>query len=706
MSINFTWQDIFGTLYATILFPIVLVIPGFVIGWILDIFSFKKRTLVAQYIIAACLSNAIVPIILYLAFRFFSNKFAISLIIIFFIFWLAIQFNLISTQQLQVQISQTAIYALMIAGIWILFCTLLLVDIQIGNKLYFNAGAHDFTTRASLIEAITRTGVPPVNPSYYPGHYEKITELYYFWYIPASAADILGGNIVDARLALFAGITWSGLTLMATIAVYLRLRNARNKTKPWQAASIGIQLLLISGLDFIPVISIMIATKTSSGSLPFDGRIEGWNMPITSWLNALTWVPNHVAGVAACITAVLTIIAIQQEHQKKRFQHVLIAGLAIASALGLSTWVAVIFGVFLLIWVGSLMTKRINYQAVFSIIAAGTLGLIFASQFLLGILQSGGKSEATGNFPIGIYIRPFTFITEILPSGIQDIAGILLLPINYFFELGFFFIVAIIWINKFRKSGHQHQDVFFHAEFYLLISVVILMSFVKSTIISLNDFGMRGWLLGQFILIIWSVDLITALTKEKSLLNFILGKDTSMPKQVKDLITILAIVGMMTTGLEAISTRFWTILIDAGIAGVPNELTPDVNLGERTFYARLTYDFIRDNTPTDYIIQNNPNDWLDRPSGLYGNRQMVISDRTAYGIPIEDFEKMATAIGEVFLTQDFYNWSTIDKVCADYSIQAIVVKDTDPLWQSLPNLKTFRTPLYANKYYAVFSCND
>ena len=99
------------------------------------------------------------------------------------------------------------------------FCIFCLVDIQLGNRLYYTVIGLDYTTRAALIDAITRTGVPPINPSYYPGHPEQLTYLYYFWYILGSLVDQLGGKWVDSRAALIASVCWCGLGLMATIAV-------------------------------------------------------------------------------------------------------------------------------------------------------------------------------------------------------------------------------------------------------------------------------------------------------------------------------------------------------------------------------------------------------------------------------------------------------------------------------------------------------
>src|SRR5688572_21274085 len=91
MPFNYTVQDIFSLLLAILLFTTVLVFPGYVIGWAVNLFSFRQRTLLAQYVMAMAFSNALIPVLLFLPYRFFSNQHGIGLIIIFFILWVAIQ---------------------------------------------------------------------------------------------------------------------------------------------------------------------------------------------------------------------------------------------------------------------------------------------------------------------------------------------------------------------------------------------------------------------------------------------------------------------------------------------------------------------------------------------------------------------------------------------------------------------------------------
>ncbi|MBK8824420.1 MAG: hypothetical protein IPN58_17955 [Anaerolineales bacterium] len=216
----------------------------------------------------------------------------------------------------------------------------------------------DFATRVTVINAITRTGVPPVNPSFFPGHVEYITSLYYFWYIICSIVDQFGGNFVDSRMALIAGDAWCGLALMALIALYIRLRNRISGDEVWKTAIIGIGLLTISGLDVIPALINMIVTRLSYGFMWPAGDIEHWNEQITAWVGSLFWVPHHVAAMIVCLAGLIIFQYGSRELGYKKFLVALITGMAFASAVGLSTWVAVTFSLFWSVWILILFLQR------------------------------------------------------------------------------------------------------------------------------------------------------------------------------------------------------------------------------------------------------------------------------------------------------------------------------------------------------------
>ena len=705
---NYTLQDIFGCILGTLIFPLVLVFPGYALGHILNLFEFRKRLIFTRFLIGIVVSNAVVPILVFLEYRISSGVVVLSSLALLGVVWafLLVQ-SLRSSQPLNPQIKRYQSIALLLGGIWILTATFYLVDIQIGDRLYFTVASHDLATRVSVVDAITRTGVPPVNPGYYPGHPVRLTFLYYFWYILASLVDQAGGAWVSAYQATMAGIIWGGISVVATLALYLRLRGPQSGGNAWRTPLLASQLFAVGGLDFIPVMILMIKSRVLYGATLLNGAVEGWNTPVMSWIHALTWVPNHVTGALACMTGSMVFLYAMNRDGRQQAVAAFIASLAFASAFGLSVWIMVTFGIFFALWMVSLALRKEYRRMVWWMALSGILALVFASPFIAGILQFG--DAGTGGAPVEAYVRPFMLVHALLtdsPHWLQSFADLLLLPVNYLFELGFFLIVALLWLP--RHSTTLRTNPFHFAEALLVVTVAVLLSFFRSIVIYVNDMGIRGWLLGQFILVVWAADLLTpAPANERDVPRILTRiKAFAAAQGMSGAISIFAVIGLLTSSMEISATRAWPMLVDMGVAGFPNNLSANTRLGARTLAARQAYDFVRARLPEDAVMQNNPIVFMDRPSGLYGSRQTAIADRTAYGVPPDTFSAAVEQIGKIFITRTAVNWTMIDEICGQYFIEAILVNETDPLWESLPRLEGQRPPLYKNGYYGLFTCGQ
>ena len=698
-SINFTLQDLVSTFIAFVLFPIIYVIPGYVIGWLFELFDFRKRIRATRFVIAIVISIAISPIITFLTWNLISVK-ATFIMLGVFIFAFIIIVAKTKRRGVSAKIKRIQSVAISAAGGWSILSILSLIDIQWGNRLYYNVVSYDFTTRAAIINAMTRTGVPPINPSYYPGHPIRLTYLYYFWYIPCSLVSQMGGPWVSGRTAMIASVVWCGLGLMATIGLYLRLRNPENGLMAWKAGLLGSGLLLISGLDFIPALILIINSRLTNGYSVLEGDIEHWNEQITAWVGALSWIPHHVAALIACIVAILLTQSARGKSVSRQLTIMTFAGLAFGSAVGLSIFVTGVFVVFWGIWMIIIfLQKERNLSLTMGF--AGLVALIASSPFLKGLI-GGATSFSNSAFPFTFAVRIFRPIVPYVltyPSSILNFIFLLLLPISYLLELGFFFIAGLLWIQQFKKANWINHP-YHSAEIILLTVTFIIGSFVRSTVIGSNDLGWRAWLSGQFILLIWGVDVIIRIfpdLKIRTLLSLF-----STNQQNWNSLRILLILGFITSVVDVTLLRVWPGLVDSSIAGFPNSFSTDRNLGQRTFAAREAYEFINKNTPDNIHIQENPTGSLNRPIGLYANRPIAISGQTVYGISQQDFYSHADLVGKIFMNDT--SWDEIDKSCNENFIDVIAVSNEDPLWRVLPTLEVLREPLYKNQYYGVFSC--
>jgi hypothetical protein len=141
-------------------------------------------------------------------------------------------------------------------------------------------------------------------------------------------------------------------------------------------------------------------------------------------------------------------------------------------------------------------------------------------------------------------------------------------------------------------------------------------------------------------------------------------------------------------------------LIDTGLLNRPNQET---YFGERVYEARTVYGLIDNVSPADAIIQSSPGLGVDRPAGLYRTRNSVIANHTLYGVAPESYRPLREAVANIFGTENS-DWQHLDTSCQQYSMDILIITDTDAVWKSQDTLKAERQPLFAGKYFVAFYC--
>jgi hypothetical protein len=415
------------------------------------------------------------------------------------------------------------------------------------------------------------------------------------------------------------------------------------------------------------------------------GDLEHWNEQITAWVGSLLWVPHHVAGLIAGFVGVMLVHSVRSQPRPKQFVALVFSGMAFASALGLSVWVTLIFVLFWGGWILFLYFQKEQRSLVFPMLIAGIVAFLLAGSFLMGLLSGGSGAEA-GTFPISLAVRSFRFVDVFLENSTlfwKSLIRFIFLPLNYLFELGFFAFVAFIWLKLYKKD--LYKNPYYFAEILLLGVSFFIGTFTRSTLIENNDLGWRAWLPGQFVLLIWGVDVLGQFSRTSPGIPI-------LSQRMKYNLIVLIVIGVATTMLDVTLLRFAYNFAFGSEAGY------------HIFSARKAYTIINQTQPEDIIVQYNPSGVINRPSGLYGMRQSAISDRTAYGVPLNDYYAKVAAVSEIFEMKDLQNWEPLDALCREHSIDMIVIVSSDPLWESLDLLGRQRTLLYKDDYYAAVSC--
>ena len=215
MSHSFTVSDIAATFVAFILLSLFVAIPGCVVGALLNVLAFNRRTLPAKIAISVSLSIAVAPIVTYLWWLSVPSMPWLPCAVC----WIALPVILARRRHERGPergplSKQRRILIAILAG-WVVLGTLCLIDIQLGHRLYVPITSYDYMARTAFTAAIARSGVPPTNPYFYPGH-GYILRYHYFWYMLCGLAARFGGPVVTARICgNCVGTLWSGIGLMA-----------------------------------------------------------------------------------------------------------------------------------------------------------------------------------------------------------------------------------------------------------------------------------------------------------------------------------------------------------------------------------------------------------------------------------------------------------------------------------------------------------
>lgn len=737
---NFMLLDLARTTAAFALYPLFLLIPGYVAGWLANVVQFRQRRPITRVLLSLTLSISLTPLVTYLAARWASFTLVWALYAAVWLAFAAIMARRLRKRgsaglRLPLPRDRATMVAILIAIGWMLVAAFSLVDLQIGDKLYYSVTAHDYTKNISVTDAITRTGVPPINPSYHPAQPVELF-YYYFWFLLCSLMDRLGGGAIDARGAVFGATLWAGLGVMALVALGLRFLQPNGARNIRMRAVVGIALLGVSGLDVIPVV-LHTVSSFALGEGAFHSSPESWNEQVSAWTGSMLWVPHHLASLIACLTGLLLLrtLNIQRPLRAQRAP-ILFAAIAFGSATGLSIWVTLVFACALGVWALVLIVRpgteaRASRAEASAVMLAGVIAAVCVLPFFLDLAQA---NQIEAHLPIVFKVRSFLPIEVVLESaGItssfaRSVINLVVLPVNYTLEFGYFAVGAMLYWD-----ARTRQDIPVQRGDWMLIllcgtSTVVCTLFASA--IKHNDLGWRGLQFAQYVLLLWLVDITVELFRSGSRRTFS-EISTSLPPRMRRVAACLLIVGAVTSVYNLTILRAFPLLSDLGFTPAPNFVAADTKHGQRVYAVRSIYASLQEHLPASAIIQHNSDIDIERFHTLYGQRQVVFSDRdlgTLYGVsagsalvPLEEASAAHTArevqkdeptprylvvsdaIAAVFAGDSMRTAAA--QLCRDYSIDALVVKDIDPIWHNPASWVWEETPLLANEFARVFDCD-
>jgi hypothetical protein len=578
--------------------------------------------------------------------------------------------------------------ALALALVWIAVAILSLVDWQRGNALYMSIATYDHASRVNWTESVLRTGVPPANPLYWYMHAAPM-RYYYFWNVVCAAVARMWH--LSTRAVFIASCVWAGFALAALIGLYLKhfLATGARLRKQFLLC---LALLMVTGLDICVNLWNLVYLHQ-----PLPSDLEWWSASqITSWLDSLLWVPHHIASFVCCMFAFLLAWMSGGRSEHGIAASVGLIAFLLASAFGLSIYVAFGFFLVLLVWALWQVTIEHKFRSAMLLAASGAGAVVLLIPYLRQLLAHSSTGLEGGSIftfairemlpPDGLLAtRLFHTLATVHPTAARNLASLVLLIPGYVIELGFYMAVLLVylvpaWRGRVRLSAAQRSLLVVAA------ATLVIVSVLRSSVLTSNDFGWRATLLLQFSLLLFGSEVITGWRLVERTSDASAGEAEGLPQHIpqwlRSLATLAIAVGVISTVCQALMLRFSIPLEQAHLRAVHDPQAGE--LPHDLYISDIGYSELDGVIPRNAIVQFNPDiDAFTRAVNLLGidHQAALIGDKPYCGAELggdpAGCPTMAAAIDSI------YAGATAEQaraVCGQFGIEYLVARVYDPAW--------------------------
>ena len=339
--------------------------------------------------------------------------------------------------------------------------------------------------KIAIIDAMTRQGVPPVNPVF--GEFGAAGRLAYYYLWHFSAAELafpLRASGWEADIGLTWFTAFASLALMMGIAVWLCKRS--------NAAILVIVLAAATSLR--TTLSLWFG---SYGLEPFLASPNGF----AGWLFQSAWVPQHLMSASCTVAAMVFIVHYAQRPSLARLVMLVllvVAGFESSTYVGGVTF-AIAAAIAAPVLFAAIAPSRRSRFAI-GLAAAAVLALALAAPFILD--QLALVAARGGGNPITVH--PFEVLGDMFAPTLRRVLDVpaywlVLLPIEFpaTFIAG---TIALIVTLRGLVAGPEKMAV---AAFIALAGAGLVISWLLvGTLGDNNDLGLRAVLPAAMILIV------------------------------------------------------------------------------------------------------------------------------------------------------------------------------------------------------------
>ena len=672
--------DLAGAAWGVPVFASVFLMPGLLVGYAINAGGFRDRTLREQIAWGMVLSLGIGTLLVAGVTWLFGLAIATLLAgfsLGYGTLWMASRREKIAGWQ---ELAVLAAFSCVVL--------LSLVDMGSGSRLWMSVTTYDQGLRVAFVDAVMRTGVPPVDPVYWPGHGAAL-RYYYFWYVDCAVVAKLAH--ISARQALIASCVWPFLGVWAMLALMgrhlLGWRGAALRRNVW----IALAMLSVTGLDLLVTIALHF---TGEPVLP---DMEWWSQAqVTSWLDTFLWVPHHAAALVCCLLCLLLAWkGSRAPAASERVKLGVLLGLTFAGMFGLSVYIATAAALVLTAWLVWRMFSADRIAALATLAVAAATAGIAAAPFLLQLLRSAPSGNGPTAHALGFAVREILDPAALLGApglhalaehhlfAAKQIAAAILLVPGYVVELGFFAVVVFLSLRKPAATDAERTLRFW------FWAGMVAASVLRSTVVSNNDYAMRSVLLPQALLLLLAVPVVLESTGWR-----------------KKLLVVTAVVGVAGSAYQLVLLRVYLPFQQThGNAAL-------AELGERSYALRNAYAAMQSVVPRDALLQ------YDTRAGGYflyihqldANRQIVNAEspcNVSFGGNPSACAAIQTEITRLFPEDAAQTQLTGDEAraaCGRLGATVLVATRWDAIWQAKQSWVWTLTPFVAQPDVRIVDC--
>lgn len=338
-------------------------------------------------------------------------------------------------------------------------------------------------SKIAIIDAMTRQGLPPVNPVF--GGAGGPLAYYYLWHFSAAELALpLGMSGWEADIGLTWFTAFASLALMMGLAVWLSKRSG---------AALWV-VVFAAAASLRETLSIMLG---SYGLEPFLASPNGF----AGWLFQSAWVPQHLMSASCVVTALLLIAQYAQRQSVALLVPlvlIVVAGFESSTYVGGVTFAIAASACAAILLAAAEPARRIRLVAGLALAAA--LAVLLAAPFLrdqLAMVAARGGGAA-------IVVHHFEILGELFPPPLRRILDapaywLILLPIEFPATL----IAGALTLAVLLRGARPGPERTAIAVLAALVATSLCASWLLfSTLGDNNDLGLRAVLPGVMVLIV------------------------------------------------------------------------------------------------------------------------------------------------------------------------------------------------------------